>query len=152
MFVYYFFQLDFKCMPQITVIELEKKNKSTEEECHEMWLKASQTPSKCGLWDVCFQTSVLGPTMNNINCYLWCVFALKVLNIETNAVRGPEIWTPWWTGSVGWFFSPPADSLLPVIVMQMLMDSEVLWLAWCGLISPPLQSPESPECLFTVPY
>lgn len=41
------------------------------------------------------------------------------------------------------------DSGLPVIVMQMLMDSEVLWLAWCGLISL-LYSPQRAQSAFSL--
>lgn len=70
---------------------------------------------------------------------LGLIFPLKKLN----AVRGPEIWTPWPGSEM--FFSllskrfaqnclaqasrslvDNTDRLLPVIVMQMLMDSEVL--------------------------
>ena len=41
------------------------------------------------------------------------------------------------------------DSVLPVIVMQMLMDSEVLWLAWWGLI-PLLYSPQRAQSAFSL--
>ncbi len=41
------------------------------------------------------------------------------------------------------------DSVLPVIVMQMLMDSEVLWLAWCGLISL-LYGPQRAQSAFSL--